>query len=300
MSTETKPAAKTTENRQSRPGMNDTLRMMASHAGLVVVSFVVLYPVLWVVRMALTPSQAFAVGLSPIPDNPSLQNFVDVVGRTDLSGTWVFGHQLLNSVIVAVATAIVGVALATSAAYAFSRFTFPGKNMGMLGLLVTQMFPSTMMIIPLYIILDVTGLLDTRTGLVLVYATTSIPFSVWMLKGYFDTIPKELEEAARMDGASTSRIFFSIVLPLARPAIAITALFSFMTAWNEFIIAAKFMNAETHYTLPVLLQGYVGAKSTAWGHFAAGAILVSAPVMALFFFLQKSLVEGLTAGGVKG
>ncbi len=284
----------------SKPGSNETLALVASHALLVLVAFIVLYPVLWVVRMALTPSQAFAVGLSPIPENPSLQNFVAVVGRTDLDGTWLFGHQLFNSLVVASATALVGVGLATSAAYAFSRFRFPGKDLGMLSLLVTQMFPGTMMIIPLYILLDVTGLLDTKSGLILVYATTSIPFSVWMLKGYFDTIPKELEEAARMDGASTSRIFFTIVLPLARPAIAITALFSFMTAWNEFIIAAKFMNAETHYTLPVLLQGYVGAKSTAWGHFAAGAIIVSAPVMALFFFLQKSLVEGLTAGSVKG
>jgi arabinogalactan oligomer/maltooligosaccharide transport system permease protein len=271
-----------------------------SHVFLIVTSAVVLYPVLWVVRMALTDSQSFAMGLSPIPEDPSLQNFIDVVGRTDLNGRWVFGYQLWNSVVISVTTALVGVLLATTAAYAFSRFTFPGKNLGMQSLLVTQMFPGTMMMIPLYLILDVTGLLDQRLGLILVYSTTSIPFSTWMLKGYFDTIPKDLEEAARMDGASTLRIFFQIILPLARPAIAITALFSFMTAWNEFILAAKFMNAETSYTLPVVLQGYVGAKSTAWGHFAAGAILVSTPVMALFFFLQKHLVEGLTAGSVKG
>jgi len=283
-----------------RPGQKGTLLLVASHALLLLVSVIVLYPVLWVVRMALTPSQSFAVGFSPIPDNPSLQNFADVIGTTDLSGTWIFGHQLANSIIVSLATAVVGVGLATSAAYAFSRFKFPGKDLGMNALLVTQMFPGTMMMIPLYILLDEAGLLDTRMGLVLVYATTSIPFSTWMLKGYFDTIPKDLEEAARMDGASTLTIFFSVILPLAKPAIAITGLFSFMTAWNEFIIAAKFMNEATSYTLPVLLQGYVGAKSTAWGHFAAGAILVSTPVMALFFFLQKSLVEGLTAGSVKG
>jgi arabinogalactan oligomer/maltooligosaccharide transport system permease protein len=284
----------------TREQRRDLIRGIASHVFLVVTSAVVLYPVLWVVRMALTDSQSFAMGLSPIPEDPSLQNFIDVVGRTDLNGRWVFGHQLLNSVTISVTTALTGVLLATSAAYAFSRFTFPGKNLGMQSLLVTQMFPGTMMMIPLYLILDVTGLLDQKLGLILVYSTTSIPFSTWMLKGYFDTIPKELEEAARMDGASTLRIFFQIILPLARPAIAITALFSFMTAWNEFILAAKFMNAETSYTLPVVLQGYVGAKSTAWGHFAAGAILVSTPVMALFFFLQKHLVEGLTAGSVKG
>lgn len=273
---------------------------VASHLLLIAVSVVVLYPVLWVVRMALSPSQAFASGLSPIPTQVTLQNFADVVGKTDIQGTWVFGHQLMNSLVISAATAVVGVGLATSAAYAFSRFKFPGSDLGLKALLVTQMFPGTMMMIPLYILLDTLHLLDTQLGLVLVYATTSIPFSTFMLKGYFDTIPAELEEAARMDGASTSRIFFSIILPLARPAIAITALFSFMTAWNEFILAAKLMNTETSYTLPVVLQGYVGAKSTAWGHFAAGAILVSGPVMALFFALQKHLVAGLTSGSVKG
>jgi arabinogalactan oligomer/maltooligosaccharide transport system permease protein len=271
-----------------------------SHFVLVMTSVIVLYPVLWVVRMALSPGQSFAVGLSPIPKDPSLANFAEVIGNTDLDGTWVFGHQLYNSLVIATATAVVGVGLATTAGYAFSRFRFPGHRVGLGALLLTQMFPGTMMMIPLYILLDETGLLDSRAGLVLVYATTSIPFSTFMLKGYFDTIPKALEEAARMDGASTLRIFTSVILPLARPAIAITALFSFMTAWNEFILAAKFMNAETSYTLPVVLQGYVGAKSTAWGHFAAGAILVSTPVMALFFLLQKHLVQGLTSGSVKG
>lgn len=273
---------------------------LASHLVLIFTSVVVLYPVLWVVRMALTPGQRFASGLSPIPEEVTLQNFVDVIGNTDIQGTWVFGHQLANSLIVSASTAVVGVALATSAAYAFSRFRFPGGALGLKALLVTQMFPGTMMMIPLYILLDTLNLLDRQLGLVIVYATTSIPFSTFMLKGYFDTIPHELEEAARMDGASTARIFFSIILPLARPAIAITGLFSFMTAWNEFILAAKLMNSETSYTLPVVLQGYVGAKSTAWGHFAAGAIVVSTPVVALFFALQKHLVGGLTSGSVKG
>lgn len=279
---------------------SSSLTTIASHALLIVVAVVVLYPVLWVVRMALTPSQAFATGLSPIPPDPSLQNFVDVIGRTDMNGTWLFGRQLMNSIVVSSVSALVGVALATTAAYALSRFSFPGRKLGLGALLATQMFPSTMMMIPLYILLDKAELLDTQLGLVLVYATTAIPFSTWLLKGYFDTIPIEIEEAARMDGASTLRIFFQIILPLARPAIAITALFSFMMAWNEFILAAKLMNAQTSYTLPVVLQSYVGAKSTEWGHFAAGAILVSAPVMALFFFLQRHLVEGLTSGSVKG
>jgi arabinogalactan oligomer/maltooligosaccharide transport system permease protein len=162
------------------------------------------------------------------------------------------------------------------------------------------MFPGVVMAIPLYLLLDTLGLLDSMMGLTLVYATTAVPFCVWMMKGYFDTIPKELEEAALMDGAGRWTLFTRIVLPLARPALVVTALFSFMTAWNEFILAATFLSDETSFTLPVALQRYVGDYSTEWGRFAAGAILVSTPVMALFFALQKHLVGGLTAGGVKG
>ena len=170
----------------------------------------------------------------------------------------------------------------------------------MAAFLVTQMFPGVVMAIPLYILLDALGLLDTLTGLVLVYATTSVPFATWTLKGYFDTIPRDLEEAALLDGASRWTTFRVVVLPLARPAIAVTGLFSFMTAWNEFVLAATFMGDPRSFTLPVVLQRYVSDYGTEWGHFAAGAILVSLPVMALFFALQRHFVEGLTAGGVKG
>jgi arabinogalactan oligomer/maltooligosaccharide transport system permease protein len=167
-------------------------------------------------------------------------------------------------------------------------------------LLVTQMFPGTLMTIPLYSLMELLGLLDALAGLVLVYSTTAIPFCIYMLKGYFDTIPKELEESAIMDGAGPFTLFWRIILPLSRPAIAVTALFSFMTAWNEYILAATFMGDERAYTLPVKVQSFVGDYTTEWGYFAAGALIVSVPVMALFFALQKHLVGGLTAGSVKG
>ena len=221
-------------------------------------------------------------------------------GAMERNTVWLFGRQLLNSLIVALCTTILGIFLATTAAYAFSRFRFPGRRAGLLSFLVIQMFPGTMMMIPLYILVSSLGLLDQLLGLILVYSTTAIPFCVWMLKGYFDTIPKELEESAIIDGASRFRIFWSIILPLAKPAIAVTGLFSFMTAWNEFILAATFMNDETAHTLPVMLNGFVSATTVEWGHFAAGAIIVSIPVVALFFLLQRHLVSGLTAGGVKG
>jgi arabinogalactan oligomer/maltooligosaccharide transport system permease protein len=270
------------------------------HLVLAPASFAAIYPVLWVLKTALSGSQRLDASPSPIPSEATLANFAAVTGTLDSAGGWLFGRQLFNSVAVAVATTLVGLLLSTTAAYAFSRFRFPGREAGLGALMLTQLFPGVVMMVPLYLILKALHLLDALSGLVLVYASTSVPFSTFMLKGYFDTIPKELEEAAYVDGASRWTTFRVVVLPLARPALVVTALFSFMTAWNEFILASTLMTDASLFTLPVALQRYVGEFQTDWGRFAAGAIITSAPVMALFYALQKHLVGGLTAGGVKG
>ena len=279
------------------------------HIFLIIFTFLTLYPIFWVFTIAFSGQQSLAIAdvpsnatfvdrlraIAPWPKDFSTSNFVSVMKDQP------FARWLLNSAIVAAATTVVGVFLACTAAYAFSRFVFPGRRAGLMSFLVSQMFPGTLMLIPLYIILvKWLGLGSSRIGLVLVYATVSIPFCVWMLKGYFDTIPKELEEAAIMDGASPGTIFIRIILPLAKPAVAVTALFSFMTGWNEFILAATFMDKEVMYTAPVGLRFFVGGFSQQWGYFAAGSIIVSIPVVALFMFLQKYLVSGLTAGAVIG
>jgi arabinogalactan oligomer/maltooligosaccharide transport system permease protein len=279
------------------------------HLILIAVTLVTLYPILWVFTIAFSGKQSLAIAdlpsdpgvwdrvraVIPWPAEVSFSNFVSVWNDQPF-GTWIF-----NSAIIAAATTVLGVFLACTAAYAFSRFVFPGRQAGLMSFLVSQMFPGTLMLIPLYIILvQWLDLGSTRLALIFVYSVTSIPFCVWMLKGYFDTIPKELEEAAIMDGASPATIFFRIILPVAKPAVAVTALFSFMTAWNEFILAATFMDKESLYTAPVGLRFFVGGFSQSWGYFAAGAIIVSIPVVALFMFLQKYLVSGLTAGAVKG
>jgi arabinogalactan oligomer/maltooligosaccharide transport system permease protein len=278
-------------------------RLVATHLALVMVTLSVLYPVLWVLKIALTPSQSFSMDPIPIPTSMAevtFQNFIDVVSTTDTNGGWLFGRQLANSLIVAVVTSAIGIALAVTAGYSMSRWAFPGRDIGMSLFLVTQMFPGVVMAVPLYILLDELHLLDSMLGLSVVYATTAIPFCTWNLKGYFDTIPRDLEEAALMDGASRWTTFTKIILPLSRPALVVTGLFSFMTAWNEFILAATLTSDERAYTLPVVLNGYVGEFGTEWGLFAAGAVIVSLPVMGLFFALQRFLVEGLTAGSVKG
>ena len=277
-----------------------TLRAIVVHVVLFVATVATLYPVLGVVKMALSPSQGFALSPSPLPTEVTLRNFVDVVTTRDDAGRWLFGRQLANSIVVAAAATAVGVALACTAAYALSRFRFPGRRTSLRAFLVSQMFPGVVTSIPLYVLLDRLGLLNRMLGLVLVYATTAIPFCVFMLKGYFDTLPRELEEAVLLDGGTRFDAFRRVALPLARPALAVTALFCFLTAWNEFILAFTFMTDPRAWTLPVALQRYVGDYSTEWGHFAAGAIIVSLPVMALFFALERHLVGGLTQGGVKG
>lgn len=280
------------------------------HLFVILMVIVTVYPILWVLAIAFSGEQNLAAitalpadpsaldrlwSIAPWPKQWSLENF------RSLFGDQPFARWMLNSVIVSVATTVLGVFLACTAAYAFSRFRFPGRRAGLMSFLVSQMFPGTLMLIPLFIIVvQWLGLGSSYTGVVLVYCTIAIPFCVWMLKGYFDTIPKELEESALIDGASQAMIFFRIVLPLAKPAVAVTALFSFMTAWNEFIIAATFMNREDMYTGPVGLRFFVGGFSQQWGYFAAGSIIAAIPVMLLFLFLQKYLVSGLTAGAVKG
>jgi len=279
------------------------------HVILLIYVVVTLYPLLWVFTVGFSGQQSLMIvdipahptffdrlrAILPWPAHFSFSNFISVFTEQP------FARWLLNSAIVATGTTVLGVFLACTAGYAFSRFRFPGRRVGLMSFLVSQMFPGTLMLIPLYIIIvQYLGLGSNFIGLILVYSMTAIPFCVWMLKGYFDTIPKELEESAIMDGASAATVFYRIVLPLAKPAVAVTALFSFMTAWNEYIQAATFMDKLSMYTAPVGLKFFVGGFSQQWGYFAAGAIVTAIPIVALFLYMQKYLISGLTAGAVKG
>lgn len=270
-----------------------------SHCVLIFVSMLAIYPVLWVLKMALSPGDSFDVSPNPFPSEISTEHFEKVLGLGE-SGSWAFGRQFWNSLIVSGATTLISLGISLSAAYGFSRLRFPGRDVGLLALMLTQIFPGVVMLVPLYIILDFCNLLDTLSGLCLVYCATALPFCTWMLRGYFDSLPVEMEEAAVIDGASRFTIFWYLILPLARPAIAVTALFSFMTAWNEFILAATLLGDSSLFTLPVALQQHVGEFQTQWGSFAAGAVVTSLPIMILFYALQRHLVGGLTGGSVKG
>jgi arabinogalactan oligomer / maltooligosaccharide transport system permease protein len=279
------------------------LESVLVHAVLILAACFALYPVLWVVSLAFSGVRPPSPEVLPLPIEPTLEHLRAVVTTTKGppdDRIWLFGRQLGNSLVVALATAAVGILVAIPAAYALARFEFLGKERGMRALLATQMFPAVASAIPLYLLLEAFGLLNSKTGLVVCYASTSVPFAIFQLRGAFEAIPVDLEEAAMVDGATRFEAFVRVVLPAARPAIAVTALFAFMSAYNEFILAATLLGREETFTLPVVLQRYIGEYDAQWERFAAGALVVSLPVMALFYVAQRHLVAGLTAGGVKG
>ncbi len=268
-----------------------------THCVLAFAALAVLYPVLWVVRTAFSDEAVIA---SNAAFHATGKNFAAFFFAKDFNGRPLFFLQLGNSLLVGGAATVIGVLAAVSAAYAFSRFAFPLRKAGLRAMLVSQMFPAVVTGVPLLFLLDALGLFGSTAGLVLVYATSSVPFSIWMLKGYFDAIPKELEEAARLDGASSFFIFRRVMLPLVRSGIGITALFSFMTAYNEFIMASLFLDDASNYTLPITLQEYVGGFDPSWGVFAAGSIVLSIPIVVLFFYVQRAMTSGMLTGAVKG
>ncbi len=260
----------------------------------VFVAFAV-YPITRIITIALRPGdQLLTPSLAIIPAGATFANFRILLFETQ------FLRWLLNSTLIALAVTITGVALASTSGYALSRFRFRGHGSMLRGLLVTQMFPATMLLLPLYLILIKLGLINSYLGVIIIYTATALPFCIWQLKGYYDTIPLALEEAAGIDGATRWQSFTRVVLPLAAPALVITALFSFMTAWNEYVVAALVLQDVEIFTLPLGLKMFQSNMSTQWGLYAAGALLVSIPVVVLFLLLSRYLISGLSSGGVKG
>ena len=278
----------------------------------IIAALAALFPV-WFLFSAAFSREDSVSGTSYLPNHFTLYNFGAILHNhvVDRSHSGFvdsrFLRWLLNTIIVASITAICTVLLGALAAYAFSRFRFKGRRMGMLALLLIQMFPQLLLVVSLYlIVLNVGSIfhvvgLNTYSGLIIVYLGGSLGVNAWLLKGFFDTIPAELDESARVDGATAAQIFWGVVLPLAAPVLAVVGLFSFVFTLNEFMIASVLL--QTHDNLPLLvgMRGFIDQQyGQQWGPFAAGVLLASIPAVVLFAFLQRFIVGGLTQGSVKG
>lgn len=287
----------------SKRRLSHLARLTGAHLLLVSFSLFSLFPVLWVLSMALDPhSVARPTELRLLPSGISLEAFRQVLSNpTEIDGV-TFWDLLRNSLLLSFGTTAFGILLGASAAYAFSRFRFPGRQVGLLTFIVLQMFPAVVSIAPLYVLLSALHIRTSLLGLMIAYAAGTLPFAIWNLKGYFDTVPKDLEEAAMIDGCTRAQTFWRIVLPLSAPAVAVTALFGFMTGWTEIILAWTMLENPKTFTLAMALYAMVGQYGTfkPWSQFAAMSLIISLPVVVVMLFLQRYIVSGLTSGGVKG
>jgi arabinogalactan oligomer/maltooligosaccharide transport system permease protein len=261
---------------------------------LTLFSLFALFPIVQVFTISLRPGdKLLSTSLEIIPDGATWSSYIAIFRDHP------FGKWMMNSLLVTLTVTLVSVALASTAGYAFSRYKFWGRDSGMIILIATQMFPVTMLLLPLFIMLIQLGIYDSYSGLIVAYAATALPFCIWQMKGFYDTIPRSLEEAARIDGCSEVQTFWKVIFPLAQPALVITALFSFMSAWSEYLVAAVLIQDPSLFTLPMGLKAFQSDLEVAWGLYSAGAIVVSIPVVILFVALSRYLVSGLTLGSVK-
>ena len=272
------------------------------HLVLIMACVIAVYPVLRIFTVSIRPGdKMLSQDLRIIPQDASLNSYNQVLfGDPTRKMKSDFFLWIWNSLAITILTATVGLILASTAAYAFSRFRFRGRTAGMIFLLTTQMLPAAMLLLPLTLMLTRLNLNNSYLGLIIAYAVSSVPFSIWILKGYYDTIPIDLEEAATIDGTSQLGAFYRVLLPLSTPALAIVFLFNFMSAWSEYLVARVVLQKADLYTWPLGLWTYAGQYTLAAGRFAAASILVAVPAMALFLYSSKWLIGGLTLGGVKG
>jgi arabinogalactan oligomer/maltooligosaccharide transport system permease protein len=280
---------------QKRLQRESPFQRVLIHAVLIFACLITIYPASRVLSVSLRPgNRLMSTTLDIIPPDASWENYKAVLFEKE------FLRWLWNSLVITVATSIVGVTLASTSAYAFSRWNFPGRTTGLVFLLTTQMIPAVMLLVPIYVLAAKLNLINSWVGPTIAYSVTSIPFSVWILKGYYDTVPAELEQAAMIDGTSQLGAFYRIILPLSTPALSIVFLFNFMTAWNDFVLARVMLQQESMYTWPLGLFRMIFQFQAQWGMFAAGALMVTIPVMTLFMLSSKFLVSGLTLGATKG
>ncbi|NLJ45574.1 MAG: carbohydrate ABC transporter permease [Treponema sp.] len=270
------------------------VKSLASYLLLAAMLIFLLFPFYWTFVTSVKPeSELYGKTVTYWPKQATLESY------RRLFSDYNFIRPMTNSLIVAASTTLVSLTVSLLAAYAFSRFQFKGRKFLMTLFLTNNMFPTVLLLIPLYAIMRKLGILYTPFALILAYTTFTIPFSIWLLNGYLADLPPSLEEAAMVDGANRAQAFTRIVLPVLMPCIVATGAYVFMTSWNEYTFAVMFTN-EANRTIPVSLKNLIGQLGVEWGMLTAGGIITIIPVCFMFFFAQKRLIEGLTAGAVKG
>lgn len=272
------------------------LQVIGMYLFIGVVFVFISYPLLWTLGLSLNPGTSL-YGSTMIPENWSFVHYKWLF--FDPSSDYLLWYK--NTLIVATITSICSVIVVSLIAYAFSRYKFIGRKKGIYTFLLLQMFPVLMAMVALYLLLNLVNLLDTLTGLILIYIGGAIPLNVFLVKGYFDTIPRELDESAKIDGAGHFRIFFTIMLPLAKPILAVVALFNFMTPFMDFILPSIILRSPEKFTLALGLFNFINEQfGNNFTRFAAGAILIAIPIATVFLYLQRYLISGLTSGATKG
>jgi len=271
------------------------IKSILLHLLLIIAVIITTYPLIRIFSVSIRPGdRIISTDLSIIPKGATFLSYIKLFKETYFI-KWIF-----NSLIITLSTSLIGVILASSAAYSFSRYKFFGRKIGLYILLFTQMVPAGMLILPLYLMIMKLNLINTYLGMIIAYSVSSLPFSIWILKGYYDTIPRSLEEAAMVDGANEVYTFYKIILPLSTPALSIAFLFNFTMAWNEYLVARVILYNPKSYTWTLGLFELQGQFITQWGMFAAGSIIITIPVLLIFLYSSKWLVSGLTLGSVKG
>ncbi len=262
---------------------------------IIAICGILVFPYYWMALTSLqVPSRTYTSPPQFFLLKPAFHNYPDAFVNKPVI-TW-----LMNSLIVATATMILSVVIATFAGYSISRFRYRGRTFVGILILTSQMFPGTLIVVPYYILMQKIHLLDTLQGLTLTHISFAVPLCVWILKGFFDSVPREIEEAALMDGCSHLKVLLRIVLPVSFPAIISTALFSFMLSWHEFLFSRTLLNSPSKWTVPAGIASFVGEYQTNWNQVMAGAVVLTAPPVILFLLLNRYLVSGMTSGAVKG
>lgn len=280
----------------SKRKLKNRLQLCGLHIFYILLCFLALVPILYALQLSFSGSGgALSSGLSILPQDFTFDNYTRILVEKP------FLRWFFNSAVLAVWTMVIAIGCAVVAAYAFSRYRFHGRNGILKVLLLLNAFPQILSMFALFRLLKEMHMLDTKLGLIMIYAGSMCIFSIWNMKGYFDTIPVEIEEASKIDGASDFQLLWKIIMPLALPAIIVTSVMVLIFVWNEYLFSTTFLLNENSYTLAGgLYQLQSNDYSRSWSMFAAAAILVSLPVLVIFFCIQKYMISGLTAGGVKG